>query len=83
MLCMSIHGVRMFIESIFSTEDNMAKKEDREGSHQEGGKEDFEEKEVISSTTNRLPPPGPLEASEASPRDLKSRLRPSKRRGNR
>jgi hypothetical protein len=26
MLCMSIHGVRMFIEPIFSTEDNMAKK---------------------------------------------------------
>jgi hypothetical protein len=24
-----------------------------------------------------LPPPGPLEASEASPRDLKSRLRPN------
>jgi hypothetical protein len=33
-------------------------KEYREGSHQEGGKEDFQEKEVISSTTNRLPPPG-------------------------
>ena len=26
MLCMSIHGVRMFIERFFSTEDDMAKK---------------------------------------------------------
>ena len=26
MLCTSIHGVRMFIERIFSTEDDMAKK---------------------------------------------------------
>jgi len=26
MLCMPIHGVRVFIERIFTTEDNMAKK---------------------------------------------------------
>src|SRR6267378_4642634 len=29
-------------------------KEDREGSHQEGGKEDFKEKEVVASTTEKL-----------------------------
>jgi hypothetical protein len=33
-------------------------KEDHEGSHQEGGKEDFQEKEVVVPTTERLPPPG-------------------------
>jgi hypothetical protein len=33
-------------------------KEDREGSHQEGGKEDFQEKEVVVSATERLPPLG-------------------------
>jgi hypothetical protein len=32
-------------------------KEDREGSHQEGGKED-QEKEVVVSATEKLPPPG-------------------------
>ena len=33
-------------------------KEDREGSHQESGKEDFKEKEVAVSATEKLPPPG-------------------------
>ncbi|WFU26803.1 hypothetical protein QA649_11525 [Bradyrhizobium sp. CB1717] len=32
-------------------------KEDREGSYQEGGKEDFKE-EVVISATDLLPPPG-------------------------
>jgi hypothetical protein len=39
-------------------QESQESKENREGSQQEGGKEDFQEKEVISSTTNRLPPPG-------------------------
>ena len=33
-------------------------KEDREGSYQEGGKEDFKEKEVVVSATDLLPPSG-------------------------
>ena len=40
--------------------------ENREGSHQEGGKEDVQEKEVISSTTNRLPPRVPRDKRELS-----------------
>ena len=84
MLSMSIHGVRMFIERIFSRgrhgQESKEGKENCEGSHQEGGKEDIQEKEVIWSTTNRVPLPGP-EASENSPKDLNSRLRPSKCRG--
>jgi hypothetical protein len=61
MLRMSMHGVRLFTEPFFFAEDDMAKrakKEDREGSHQEGGKEDLKEKEVVVSATERLPPPG-------------------------
>jgi hypothetical protein len=33
-------------------------KEDRQGSHQEGRKENFQKKEVTVSTTDKLPPPG-------------------------
>ena len=58
MLCMSIHGVRMFTERDFYRgrhgQESEEGKEDREGSHQEGGKEDFKEKEVIVSATERL-----------------------------
>src|SRR5882757_10525244 len=61
-LCMSIHGVRMFTEPVFYRgrhgQESEEGKEDREGSHQEGGKEDFKEKEVVVSATERLPPPG-------------------------
>ena len=78
------HGVCMFTEPVYKRgrhgQESEEGKEDREGSHQEGGKEDFQEKEVIWSTTNRVPLPGP-EASENSPKDLNSRLRPSKCRG--
>src|SRR2546429_45653 len=62
MLCMSIHGVCMFTEPVFYRgrhgQESEEGKEDREGSHQEGGKEDFKEKEVVVSATERLPPAG-------------------------
>ena len=58
MLRMSIHGVCMFTESVFYRgrhgQESEEGKEDREGSHQEGGKEDFKEKEVVGSATERL-----------------------------
>jgi hypothetical protein len=59
---MSIHGVRMFNEPVFYRgrhgQESEEGKEEREGSRQEGGKEDFKEKEVVVSATERLPPPG-------------------------
>lgn len=62
MLRMSIHGVRMFTERVFYRgrhgQESQEGKEDRQGSHQEGGKEDFKEKEVVVSATERLPPAG-------------------------
>jgi hypothetical protein len=63
MLCTSIHGVRMFTEPVFFCrgrhgQESEEGKEDREGSHQEGGKEDLKEKEVVVSATEKLPPPG-------------------------
>ena len=62
MLRMSMHGVRMFTEPIFYRgrhgQESEEGKEDREGSHQEGGKEDFQKEEVTVSTTDKLPPPG-------------------------
>jgi len=58
MLCMSINGVCMFTEPVFYRgrhgQESEEGKEDREGSHQEGGKEDFKEKEIVASTTERL-----------------------------
>jgi FKBP-type peptidyl-prolyl cis-trans isomerase len=55
---MSILGVCMFTEPIFYRgrhgQESEEGKEDREGSHQEGGKEDFQEKEVVVSTTEGL-----------------------------
>ncbi|MBB4364311.1 hypothetical protein GGD65_005369 [Bradyrhizobium sp. CIR18] len=52
-------------------------KEDREGSHQEGGKEDFKEKEVVVSATDLLPPSGrnPHEKRDL-PKDMKRPLQP-------
>ena len=58
---MSMHGVRMFTEPVFCRgqhgRESEEGKEDREGSHQEGGKEDLKEKEVIVSATENLLPP--------------------------
>ncbi len=52
-------------------------KEDREGSHQEGRKEDFKEKEVVASTTERLRlRVATRTQSETSPKDLKCPLQP-------
>ncbi|WP_165435411.1 hypothetical protein [Bradyrhizobium sp. Leo121] len=52
----------MFTESILYRgrhgQESEEGKEDREGSYQEGGKEDFKEKEVVVSATDLLPPPG-------------------------
>jgi len=62
MLRMSIHGVRMFTEPVFYRgrhgQESEEGKEDREGSHEEGGKENFKEKEVVAPATEKLPPPG-------------------------
>jgi hypothetical protein len=64
MLRMSIRGVRMFTEPVFYRgrhgQESEEGKEDRQGSHQEGGKEDFKEKEVVVPATERLPPAGTL-----------------------
>jgi hypothetical protein len=52
-------------------------KEDREGSHQEGGKEDFKEKEEVASTTERLrfrAQPG--RKAKLLPKDMKRPLQP-------
>ncbi|MCK1338621.1 hypothetical protein IVB38_22060 [Bradyrhizobium sp. 38] len=50
----------MFTEPVFYRgrhgQESEEGKEDREGSYQEGGKEDFKEKEVVVSATERLPP---------------------------
>jgi hypothetical protein len=52
----------MFTEPVFCRgrhgQESEEGKEDREGSHQEGGKEDLKEKEVIISPTEKLPPRG-------------------------
>jgi hypothetical protein len=62
MLRMSMHGVRMFTEPVFCRgrhgQESEEGKEDREGSHQDGGKEDLKEKEVGVSAAEKLPPPG-------------------------
>jgi hypothetical protein len=48
----------MFTEPVFYRgRHGQESKEDGEGSHQEGGKED-QEKEVVASATENLPPPG-------------------------
>ena len=58
MLRLSIHGVRMFTEPVFYRgrhgQESEEGKEDREGSYQEGGKEDFKEKEVVVSATDPI-----------------------------
>jgi hypothetical protein len=58
MLRMSIHDMRMFTEPVFYRgphgQESEEGKKDREGSHQEGGKEDLKEKEVDVSATERL-----------------------------
>ena len=58
MSCISIHGVRLLTEPIFYRgphgQESDEGKEELKGSHQEGGKEDFKEKEVVVSATERL-----------------------------
>jgi hypothetical protein len=71
----------MFTEPVFYRgrhgQESEEGKEDREGSHQEGGKEDLKEKEVIVSATEKLPPPGRNpDAKRTSPKDLKCSLQP-------
>ena len=78
---MSIHGMCMFTEPAFYRgrhgQESEEGKEDREGSHQEGGKEDFQEKEVVVSATERLPPPGrDPDAKRNLPKDMKCPLQP-------
>ena len=57
MLRMSMHGVRMFTERDLYRgrhgQESEESKEDREDSHQEGGKEDLKEKEIVVSATAR------------------------------
>ena len=81
MLCMSILGVRMFTEPVFYRgrhgQESEEGKEDREGSHQEGGKENFKEKEVVACTTERLRlRVATRTQSEISPKDMKCPLQP-------
>jgi hypothetical protein len=61
MLRMSMHGVRMFTERHCYRgrhgQESEEGKEDREDSHQEGGKEDLKEKEVSVPATEKSPPP--------------------------
>jgi hypothetical protein len=73
--------VRVFTEQVFCRgrhgQESEEGKEDREGSHQEGGKEDLKEKKVIVSATEKLPPPGRnADQSETSPKDMKRPLQP-------
>src|SRR3979490_1246472 len=75
MLRMSMHGVRMFTERDFYRgrhgQESEEGKEDREGSHQEGGKENFKEKEVVVSATERLRlRVATWTQSETSPKDM-------------
>src|ERR1700682_5272892 len=52
-------------------------KEDRQGSHQEGDKEDLKKKEVVGPATERLPPAGRNpDAKRTCPKDLKCPLQP-------
>ena len=81
MLRMSMHGVRMFTEPVFYRgrhgQESEEGKEDREGSHQEGGKEDFQEKEVVVSATEKFGiPDGNPDAKRNIPKDLKCPLQP-------
>jgi hypothetical protein len=61
MLRMSMHDVRMFTERDLYRgrhgQESEEGKEDREDSHQEGGKEDLKEKEVVVSATEKSPRP--------------------------
>ena len=73
--------MRVFTEQVFCRgrhgQESEEGKEDREGSHQEGGKEDLKEKEVIVSATEKSPPLGRNpDQSETSPKDLKCPLQP-------
>ena len=56
-----MHGLRIFTATILYRgrhgQESEEGKEDCEGSHQEGGKEDFKEKEVVAPATENLPPP--------------------------
>jgi hypothetical protein len=71
---MSIHGVRMFTEPVFYRErhgqESEEGKEGSEGSHQEGRKEDFQEKEVVVSTTETLLRVATRTHSKIFPKDL-------------
>jgi hypothetical protein len=79
MVHMSIHGMRILTESIFLRgrhgQESEESKEDLEGSHQEGGKEDFQEKEVDVSPIEKMQPPGRNpNATRSLPKDMKRPL---------
>ena len=81
MLCMSILGVCMITEPVFKRgrhgQESEEGKEDREGSHQEGGKEELKEKvAVVQRLRDRAPPGRNPDQGEASPKDLKYLLQP-------
>jgi hypothetical protein len=81
MLCMPIHGVYMFTEPIIYRgqhgQESEEGKEDRQGSHQEGGKEDFKEKEVVVSSTEGLHlRVAARTQSETSPKGYEASLQP-------
>jgi hypothetical protein len=71
----------MFTEPVFYRgrhgQESEEGKEDREGSHQEGGKEDFKEKEVVVSATEGLRlRVHPGRKAKPLPKDLKCPLQP-------
>ena len=81
MVRMSMHGVRMFTEPVFYRgrhgQESEEGKEDREGSHQEGGKEDFKEKEIAASATGSLRLRGaPGRKAKPLPKDIKRPVQP-------
>ena len=71
MLRISMHGVRMLTEIVFYRgrhgQESKEGKEDREGSHQEGRKEDFQEKEVVASATETIATSGSYPGRKAKP----------------
>jgi len=77
MLRMSMHDVRMFTERDYYRgrhgQESEEGKEDREGSRQEGGKEELKEKEVVVSATEKSRPPDRTpDQRENSSKDLMS-----------
>jgi hypothetical protein len=81
---MSTLGVCMITEPVFKRgrhgQESEEGKEERE-SHQEGGKENVKEKEVVVSATETAAPDQNPDAKQISSKDLKRALQASRYRG--